>query len=59
MNKTISGLYAITPELAREIDADGVHVGANAVAEISALFAVPDVEAAARKSCQLLQVNGA
>jgi len=36
-----------------------IAAGANAVAVISALFAAPDVEAAARKFCQLLQVKTA
>lgn len=34
-----------------------IDAGANAVAVISALFAVPDVEVAARKFCQLLRVK--
>ncbi len=61
MNKAISGLYAITPGLA---DSAGLlartrtaPAGANAVAVISALFAAPDVEDAARKFCQLLGVK--
>ncbi len=46
MNKAISGLYAVAPDLAD-----------TAVAVISALFAAPDVESAARKFCQLLRVK--
>ena len=34
-----------------------IDAGANAVAVISALFAAPDVEVAARKFCQLLRVK--
>ena len=36
-----------------------VHAGADAVAVISALFAAPDVEIAARKFCQLFRVKAA
>ena len=37
--------------------AELIDAGANAVAVISALFAAPDVEVAARKFCQLLRVK--
>ena len=36
-----------------------IHAGADAIAVISALFAAPDIEIAARKFCQLFQVKTA
>jgi len=62
MNPAISGLYAVTPELADTAvllakTQAALAGGAHAVAIISALFAVPDVEATARKFCQLLRAK--
>ena len=66
LHRTISGLYAVTPDtpetsiLLERVEAalkGGARVvaGADALAVISALFAVPDIGAAARRFTALFE----